>query len=222
MASRLSQTKCKMPPKPIGVRSEYNPFAHLLSFNAERMHTTLMTPPPATLPADTPQTIAEFYACWASLPRQHLVPRLCDYLDHAPFALQPFVSIVDILSADESRVRLVGTGIADLLGRDETGKPIPSIYPEATRALVRNVAWRAVGHRAGYLSTRIVRTKIGRALEAPSISLPLINRPGAAPLIMTYAAFPADALSIHADDQLHNTLDFKLMQWIDIGAGVPR
>jgi len=179
-------------------------------------------PSAAALPAGTPGTILSFYAYWASLPRTNNVPRLSDYLDNAPSALQPFVAIVDVLSPTQTGPRLIGTGFVDLLDRDDTGRPVPTAYSDTVRELVSHAAWTAVTGPAGYLCMRSFRTKAGRPTHADSICLPLFNRPGAPLLIVSYAAITKASLKIEHSDQLQSTVDFKVTHWIDIGAGVPQ
>ena len=176
---------------------------------------------PALLPPDTPADISEFYAHWCGLPRDRLVPHLHDYLDTAPAHLQPYVGISDINSPTDIRLRLLGTGIVDLSGRDPTGGPMMVLYAESLRAPMAKMVWQVVTRPTAYICVRSIRTKGGNMVHCPSICLPLHNTPSPVPLVMTYAHVIGAGVGLAPRDKFDMVQDLRVTHWIDIGAGVP-
>ena len=180
--------------------------------------------PPApipTLPAGTPQPIAAFLSHWAALPKQGLLPKLSDYLDHAPAHLQPFVAMADVYSPTNLQLRLFGTGLVDLSGRDPTGSGLDVLYAKELQSRMGNVAWEAVSRPAGYLCSRSVRTSLGHVMTCPSIFLPLENHKGAPRIAMTYAHVSSTYREMAHREPADLVQGLVITHWIDLGAGVP-
>lgn len=173
------------------------------------------------LPAHTPRAIEAFFDHWLSLPREGLVPTLQDYLDHAPPRLQPFVAIAEVTSPTEMRVRLMGTGYVDLVGRDATGARLSPLYAAPIRERMSSAVWQLVTRPVGYLCVRSIRTFGGRLVESPSICLPLVGRDGGAKFILTYGLVSPDNHGLAETELFHLTLDWTLTAWLNLGAGVP-
>jgi hypothetical protein len=183
------------------------------------MTSTLKTPDLAG--ADIPDSIHEFFGYWNGLPKRGLVPRLEDYLDHAPPRLQPYVGIADVLSPYETRMRLFGTGLVDLAGTDPTGGSMQLLYAEPARSKMLRMVWLTVTQPVGYLCIRTVLSTGGRVIQNPSICLPLDVPTSALKSVITFA-YQADVRPEFADgERLHLVQDLRLVDWIDIGAGVP-
>jgi hypothetical protein len=179
--------------------------------------------PPALLPQETPPDIVAFYTYWLSLPRAEssVMPRLSDYFDHAPPKLQPFVAISDVISPANIKVRLMGTGLVNMVGRDPTGSDLSLLYSESLRSLMYKVAWQAATRPVGYIAVRNVRTRAGQIVQNPTICLPLANPPSSTIALITYAKISGVVIDIADDDQLQMVQDVRVTHWIDLGAGVP-
>ena len=117
------------------------------------------------LPTGTLADIVEFHDYWAALPKVSLIPHLNDYFDHAPPHLQPNVAVADVASATDVRVRLYGTGLADLTGSDQTQANVKTLYADFLKAGVGQLAWMVVSRPFGYLGIRSTRTRAGRAMH---------------------------------------------------------
>jgi hypothetical protein len=165
--------------------------------------------------------LTQFYAVWQSLRAGTVLPTLADYLDAAPAALQPSVSILDIHSSDDITVRLFGTALVAMAGHEFTKQPLKAVYPTLDLSRVGRIAWAAASHPAGYVCVRSVKTAGGFQLDSDSICLPLTANNGTARCLVTYMKFPQQlpkALPAHAASTVTNT---EFIDWIDIGAGVP-
>ncbi|MDX2223938.1 MAG: PAS domain-containing protein, partial [Rhodospirillaceae bacterium] len=117
--------------------------------------------------------MATFFGYWNSLPKDHGLPRLPDYLNRAPHDLQPTVAIVDIYTPTDLRVRLFGTALVDLIATELTGKAALSIYAPESHRFASSMAWQAVSQPCGYLCKRTFRSFSGAIITAPGIALPV-------------------------------------------------
>jgi len=175
----------------------------------------------ATLPKGTAPDIVDFFDYWSSLPRSGLVPTLGDYFDHAPARLQPYVGISDVHSPTKMNLRLLGTALVELGGRDPTGAHLELLYSEKVRAIMGEAVWDVVTLPTAYLCIRSLRRHSGRILDCPSICLPLCNHSANANTVITYANFSMDDMKFAEHDQLELVQDWRVTHWIDLGAGVP-
>ena len=193
-------------------------FGDQLGYNASRMIPNASMP---ALPADTLPEVAELYAYWASLPKLGLMPLLSDYLNHAPPRQQPFIAMVDIYSPTKMKVRLMGTGLVELSGRDATGADLRVLYAEGLEARVGSLGWSVVSRPVGYLGIRTVRTTSGRVVEGSTISLPLANPTSTINVGLTYFHVSDVESRRFESDKAEFVQDFMVKHWIDLGAGVP-
>lgn len=173
------------------------------------------------LPPDTPATIVEFFGHWLALYRERLPPTLGAYLDRAPPRLQPYVMITDVSATAPMRVRLMGTGITDLIGMDATGKTIDNYYSPDMRAYVAQAVREVVTRPAGFLCIRKVRTLSGPTLSTPSICLPLCNPSFKGGTIITFTHIDKALADFAVRVTVSPVQDLTVTHWIDLGAGVP-
>ncbi len=169
---------------------------------------------------DLPSEFAEFFACWKACLKTGLVPTLADYLDAPPFHLQPKVSISDLHAPDDLRVRLIGTGIVDLAGRDRTGQSIEVSRDKSLGDAVK-YGWAAWGHPAGFVYRITVQTEGGLNVEMTSLSLPLVPATGVPRCMVTYRSAPYKDLKPAPQRNDNRLLNFYFVGWVDIGSGVP-
>jgi len=175
----------------------------------------------ATLPPNTPQDVQEFYAYWLSLPKVDLLPDLGDFFDHVPPHLQPFVGIVDVTSPSESRVRLYSAGLAEVSGEDPTGEPVIKLFTDELQAIVAPILREAAGRPVGYLCIRDTRAHSGLTIQSPSICLPIRSKNLSAKTLINYSHMPKPDVTMTPADQPRLVSGWRLVQWIDVGAGVP-
>jgi len=173
------------------------------------------------LPPNTPPDFVEFYDYWLSLPKKDLLPNLSDYLDHAPMKLQARVGMVDVVSPTESRVRFYGTGLSKVTGVDPTGATVTTLYSDDLKALSNSILWQAVGMPVGYICIRDTRAKNGLTVHSPSICLPMKNAEKPTRLVVSYSNLSTNGSATDFDDQPRLVTGWKLVHWIDVGAGTP-
>jgi len=177
--------------------------------------------PNTQLPQGTDPDIVKFYFYWLSLPKSGLLPRLSDYLDHAPPELQPFVGISDVYSPIKQKLRLLGTGLVSISGKDPTGAELGVLYVEKVKKQMGQLAWDVVSRPVGYLCVRDLRTTSGRIVHGPSICLPLANPTSPAAAVITYTHVEHADTSFPGDDRAELVQNIRVTHWIDLGAGVP-
>ena len=194
----------------------YDVLARAFKVNASQRSTAL-----PNLPPNTPPDLVDFYAYWLSLPKKDLLPNLSDYLDHAPMKLQARVGIVDVISPTESRIRFYGTGLSKVTGVDPTGATVTTLYSADLKGLSDSILWQAVVMPVGYICIRDTRTKDGATVHSPSICLPMKNGEQPARLVVNYSNMSAIEAVTDFDDQPRLVIGWKLVHWIDIGAGTP-
>lgn len=164
--------------------------------------------------------LGSFLAHWRTLPREGLVPTLGAYLDNPPVALQPYVAISDLVSADDTTIRLMGTALAHAVG-ERTGTDIKDSYGKDIARYIRKLAWTAVSHPAGYLARRGFARIHGLPYTVQTITLPLIGK-SVPHCVVTY--FGLDYRDYRNNDPkwLDQSVGCELQGWVDIGAGIPK
>ena len=115
-------------------------------------------------PATAVRAHEELFAYWASCRRGALLPgRDCIHPAHFKRHL-PTISLIDVVSDPRDyRLRLAGTGLYSVYGREITGRTLEEVYNSASAAYwrteldkvvdqrrpgvgVHNFAWRGAGH----------------------------------------------------------------------------
>jgi hypothetical protein len=171
--------------------------------------------------ADLPAELTAFYRAWRKCGNGELVPSLSAYLDAPSFGLQPYVSIFDLHDHTDVRIRLFGTGLVTLAGQDFTSRTVAPIYSREDMAFAASTAWRAAGHPAGYTCLRAVKSATGLLIQCECICLPLLPPAGVPRCMITMLHVPEVLPRIPADGDMRVITAFKLLNWVDIGAGIP-
>lgn len=164
--------------------------------------------------------IGAFWSYWDSLPKTDFVPHLKDYLDHVPPALQPFVVIMDLTSAEHMKVRLTGTAMVEFAG-EMTGTEAEILYRDQTRRQAMALAWTAAIHPCGYVADRILRSQHGHLIRSPGLVVPV--RPGTPGVkcVIGFQIMPDRPEGLADDDQIEAVQSVNKQTWFDIGAGTP-
>ncbi|THD81630.1 MAG: PAS domain-containing protein [Phenylobacterium sp.] len=115
-------------------------------------------------PAAAVRAHEELFAYWASLRRGARLPGRRDLHPGAIKRLLPTISLIDVAAEPRDyRIRLAGTGLYDVYGREITGRRIAEVYNTAaadywrdqlTRVVegarpavgLHNLAWRGASH----------------------------------------------------------------------------
>jgi hypothetical protein len=114
-------------------------------------------------PAAAVRAHEELFGYWASLRRAGRLPGRDDISPAGFKRLLPTVSLIDVLPEGDYRVRLAGTGLHSVYGREITGRRLSDVYNTAATdywkselgrvaregkpaAGVHNLAWRGASH----------------------------------------------------------------------------
>jgi hypothetical protein len=145
------------------------------------------------------------------------VPTLCDYLDRPNGKTQPWTLIFD-LEDTHLPMRLVGTQLGNIMGKELTGTDNLLVYPEHQRAdFMRRHRLLAL-HPCGMKSFAVSSTLKGAVIEMTGIALPLARANGAMSVVRVIEVLQA----VGTGNQLAQVSTApKPSIWIDIGAGVP-
>ena len=155
---------------------------------------------------------------WKSLIVKGLMPSLHDFLGVANPELQPNIIILDVLSAEQVPIRLMGTGLVQTLGRELTKTNSIDIYDSHLKKRVGASCMAMVKQPCGQLTQRMVNTAGGLLVPAFSIALPLSTKTG----VGCIAAFTHTSTPFPSDDSIVMVKEISFFEWIDIGAGTPR
>lgn len=105
----------------------------------------------------------ELFAYWASLRKSGRLPGRADIRPEDLKRLLPTVSLIDVLPGGDYRLRLAGTGLYSVYGREITGRRLEDVYNSQAAeywrkeldAIVRDgkpgvgvhsMSWRGAGH----------------------------------------------------------------------------
>lgn len=165
--------------------------------------------------------VAAFWSYWNSLPKNGRIPHLRDYLDRVPPDLQPSVVIGDFYSPDRHELRLIGTMMADAMGRDDPSPDFRSIYSAGLQRRALGITWAAANHPCGFAAKRPVRSRGGRTVTVAGVALPLTtDRPGCKTML-NFSNLTPIFDSFASDDHVQNVESHSAPIWLDIGCGVP-
>lgn len=161
------------------------------------------------------------YEYWTTLPRAGNLPVRSSVDPEALVDVLPTIRILEWIPPDQLRVRLLGTGQVDRMGRDITGTNYFDLLSDAGRKQsVRNTELM-FSQPCGLLTLREERYENGDLDTVERLSLPLLDQERnvmqligtSAPLVETKLA--RDRGKKHLDSPI---IDYR---FIDIGAGVP-
>jgi hypothetical protein len=159
----------------------------------------------------------KFFDHWKRLISSGVMPSLHDFLGVPNPELQPNVIILDVLSESDVRIRLMGTAIVQLIGRELTKTNSLDVYADHLRPVVGRACMTMVAQPCGQFTRRMVNTAGGLLMPASSVALPLANKSGTGCI----AAFTHTNDPVTAGDSMIVIHDIVSSHWIDIGAGVP-
>lgn len=142
---------------------------------------TQMAPPAAAIRAHE-----ELFAYWSSLRADTSVPakRRLDPADMK--RLLPTVSLIEV--ADDYRVRLAGTGLYNVYGREITGRSFSEIYNTSAAEYWRHELGRVVKHRKPGVGVHNLAWRGASHLSLIWIRLPLATKGSEVDMILGYDA----------------------------------
>ena len=136
----------------------------------------------------------ELFAYWAGLRRQGVLPGRGD-LDPAGFKrLLPTVSLIDVLSEAQTpdrpdfRVRLAGTGLYGVYGREITGKRLDEVYNSAAADYWRVELSKVVAERRPAVGAHNLGWRGASHLSILWLRLPLASNGAEVDMILGFDA----------------------------------
>ncbi|MAU59596.1 PAS domain-containing protein [Parvibaculum sp.] len=175
----------------------------------------------ATAPILGTRMHTDLFQYWLSLPRASGIPNASDFDPAAARSWLADMTILTVNGPEEIRHRLVGTGIADRLGYDATGKNLldfvdPSYRRQCARDMLE-VAWRPCGWQVRYLT----HYPSGRVAHVQSIYLPLKGPERQPPRIVSVHTPENPERYTRTASKPNFASEIARMVWIDVGFGVP-
>ena len=140
-------------------------------------------------PAAAGRAHQELFAYWQSARPPGRLPRRRD-IDPAGFKrLLPWVSLIDVMPAPaDYRVRLAGTALYGLFGREITGRRLGEIYPQAAAENWRRELGGLVERRRPAVGYHKLAWRGGANMTVLWLRLPLISESGEVEMILGYDA----------------------------------
>ncbi|MDX2144060.1 MAG: hypothetical protein SFV19_11940 [Rhodospirillaceae bacterium] len=160
----------------------------------------------------------KFVAHWKSLPKDGLLPNLSAFLNAPDPELQPFVIILDVLSEHDVRIRLIGTGLVQLVGRELTKTNSLDLYAAHLKKRVGAGCVTMVTQPCGQVTERLISTAGGIIHTATSVALPIAVKGNHLGSLVAYSNSREPVATGDAMITVHEIL---ATEWIDVGAGIP-
>jgi hypothetical protein len=165
-----------------------------------------------------------FEAMWRGLPRTGLVP---DRDLFKPEKAKSFLRNLILISAPEPdstelKIRLVGSGVHQRIGRDVTGEDYVKFMGEERRGVALLVIDRVFSWPCGFWQVAPVHYERGFSHYWEMTAFPLAGNEKNRPMLLGHVS-PVDGLlpgTVTGDRAMHVGLA-ETFEYIDIGAGVP-
>ncbi len=162
-----------------------------------------------------------FFDQWFALQKRSgvLVPSRAEFNPAEIKSVLRYLGIGEITDGGEFILRFVGTGIDQLMGTSLTGTRFSDIIEERMRPVFKTWAEDLLaGKPYGIYYIFVASTATGRQVEIEEIVFPLADALGRYRFVVGYSG-PTRS---HTDgESLMKLHDFRALQPIDIGAGLP-
>ena len=158
---------------------------------------------------------------WSSLRNDHLMPFATDIDPTRIVPLLKEITIFEIFGEKDVRYRLAGTGVAERLGADPTGKNLFDITAPETVGTVAYLFETLFKQPVGAIVQYENTYNTGRRAPVSSLFLPLAAVEGGRPRVLSIHT--REASTDYEDAQNTSTIGTTVtgIHWIDIGAGIP-
>jgi hypothetical protein len=169
-----------------------------------------------------PDELVEFAAAWRRWRGDQLLPRRSNVKRKEISRILPRVMVLEVISPDEARFRLVGTSYLEIFGVELTGLNFVNLVPPEDREVRGGRLLAMVNTPCGsYMATPDPNTSsTGNVLH--TLSLPVLPNIPDKPMQffgITFGTKPMQSTSKYGADLLKNLAD--RFTYIDIGAGLP-
>ena len=162
----------------------------------------------------------QLLAEWSGLPKRDCVPDRASFDPMAVASILPVVSLLQQLSADEWRFRLIGTELERRWGRSLTGCNYIEIVSPDVAAIMRREFSAIVEHPCGSWSMRRLQFQSGQLVEVETLRLPLRSDDGEMTLVLSCSG-EVGTTKPFSPDQPREIIAVAQQRFFDIGAGTP-
>ena len=139
-------------------------------------------------PAAAIRAHEELFAYWASLKGGGRLPSRRDLHPEGMKRLLPAVSLTDVLYEGDYRIRLAGTGLFGVYGREITGRRLGEVYNSAAADYWRDELGRIVRDRRPAVGVHNMAWRGASHLSLVWIRLPLSTKGAEVDMILGYDA----------------------------------
>jgi hypothetical protein len=162
-----------------------------------------------------------FFDQWFALQKRSgvLVPSRAEFNPAEIRSVLRYLGIAEITDEGELVYRLVGTGIDQLMGTSLSGTRFSDIIEERMRPVFKTWAEDLLaGNPYGIYYIFVASTATGRQVEVEDVAFPLSDALGRYRFVVGYGG---PTRSLTDGESLVKLHDFRALQLIDIGAGLP-
>lgn len=158
---------------------------------------------------------------WWSLPRQGLVPLRADFDPSRVPRLLPYLEMHDLRQPGVSRLRLVGTRVAERYGRDPTGRDYLNFVAPERRAEALAGLTIPCRHPCGMRVEMTNTFEFGARMRIEAVGLPFRYDAAGGPMMLFTDVVVGEAPPSWTDPGRLVSYILHDRHFIDIGAGIP-
>jgi len=163
--------------------------------------------------------LKRFYEYWDSLPKTAHMPDRQDFNPAAIHTLMPNVTMLEIVSPEFVRTRLIGTAVAATIGIDMTDHNYLDYIADDERGHYIELLDLQFSVPCGRRSIIRARRSSGALGRIEVIALPMFYAHNGSRMLLSY--FEALDATSFDEVEVRQVQAFEGLRWIDIGAGVP-
>lgn len=152
----------------------------------------------------------EFFENWMSLPKTNYVPDIKSYLENAVPKLQPDVVIMEQHSPSETTIRFAGANTN-----------VDQVYVPSVKSHALELVWAASNHPCGYFVERVFETEAGLQGVGITLLLPIHTTSDAKSIVLYNGTHTFGDEKLDDVSGQTTIVDYRNIEWIDIGAGIP-
>jgi len=150
------------------------------------------------IPASAVRAHEEIFSYWASLRRGSRLPARRDIHPAGFKRLLPSVSLIDVEPQSDYRLRLAGTGLYGVYGREITGRRLGEVYNSAAADYWRGELGKVVSERRPIVGVHSLAWRGASHLSTLWLRLPLASNGCDVDMILGYDAMFATGQSAGA------------------------
>lgn len=163
----------------------------------------------------------QFAECWHGLPKDGLLPSRNDFDPMEIAKMLPGVCLYEVICSSRIKIRLAGTGVTAIYGREITGGNFLDLWPADLRTTAGRVLRVMLEQPCGLVATLAGRTGSGAEIPNVSVGFPILDRAGQASMLLFHTSnMEIPHLHDPDDDPIVN-LELTRRHFVDIGAGRP-